>query len=513
VKDREGGSRVKPLRGGLLACATLLVTTGAVAANTIHVPDQEPTIQAGITAASDGDTVLVACDTYQEHGITMKSGVTLMSETGDPSCVTIDGQGNLGNVFYILSVNSSLIAGFTITGGQASYGGGVYGDGSLMTFRDCVFTGNVASNGGGGIHWDDGTVTLTDCDFIGNTAGDGGGGAHVNYSDATITGCAFEGNGAGYGGGLAFEGGASLSVTGSVFSDNTAGAPDDGGGGAYVESGSVEFTDCVFDGNHGGDYAGGIYSLGSAQLTCADCTFESNEADYGGGMMSNEPAWTELQGCAFVWNTAIGGGGAYFYHDPSVMNDNCIFGGNAVTEGGGGATCDGSFCDFIECTFDNNEGAWGVALTGYYSADMDISGSTFVLNHAPEAARSGQTIYTWGSSGAYIDGSIIAFNTGQEAVYCEDGGTATLSCSLVYGNGGGDWTGCIAGQDASNGNLHIDPRFCGLMSGNYELCSNSACLPDNNSCTVLMGAWGEGCGDCDTPVERSTWGVIKARWR
>lgn len=499
----------------LIAVLVLLAMPEASPCVTIHVPDDQPTIQGGINAASYGDTVLIACGTYYGHGITMESGITVMSETGDPSCVTIDGQGNLGDIFYIVGINSSVIAGLTITGGHAPWGGGVYADGSAMTFQSCAFSDNVATYGGGGIHWDDGTVTLLGCTFTGNTAGEGGGGAHVNYSDATITGCTFEENGAGYGGGLAFEGGASLSVTGSTFTANTADAPDDGGGGAYVGSGSVELTDCVFYDNDGGENGGGAYvcSSGSAQLTCSGCTFMSNEADYGGGIQTDEPAWTTLQGCALVWNTAIDGGGAYFYHDPGVVLDNCIFSGNEVTQGGGGATCDASVCDIVDCTFDDNAGAWGAALSGYYTSDIDVSGSTFVLNRAPSPAASDGTVYTWGSAAANIDGSLIAFNTAEEAVYCESGGTATLSCSLVYGNEGGDWTGCIAGQDGSNGNLNVDPRFCGLLSGNYELCSNSVCLPDNNSCTILIGAWGQGCGDCDTAVERVSWGVLKARWR
>ena len=46
--------------------------------NIIHVPDNYPTIQAGIDASSDGDTVLVADGEYYENLILDKD-ITLAS--------------------------------------------------------------------------------------------------------------------------------------------------------------------------------------------------------------------------------------------------------------------------------------------------------------------------------------------------------------------------------------------------------------------------------------------------
>jgi hypothetical protein len=124
-------------------------------AATIRVPDDHPTIQAAIDASSTGDTIEVACGTYYEHDILLKSGTTLRSGTGSPGCVTVDAQG-LGSVLRgdLLSQDTNVV-GLTLTGGNATgpnpwvWGGGLRLHMASPSVIDCIFESNLADVGGG----------------------------------------------------------------------------------------------------------------------------------------------------------------------------------------------------------------------------------------------------------------------------------------------------------------------------------------------------------------------------
>ena len=73
-----------------LVTVLCLVLAVSAAADVINVPHDAPTIQAGINAASSGDTVSVADGTYNEAGIVMKPGVLLISTSDDSTAVIID---------------------------------------------------------------------------------------------------------------------------------------------------------------------------------------------------------------------------------------------------------------------------------------------------------------------------------------------------------------------------------------------------------------------------------------
>src|SRR5262249_16946152 len=122
----------------------------------INVPADQPTIQQGIVAASDGDRVLVAPGTYAEHIDFLGKAIQVIG-TGGSSATTLDG-GGIGHVltFQTGETDQSVLTGFTITHGLA---GGDFldgrGGGILVAAASPSITGNVirenAACSGGGI--------------------------------------------------------------------------------------------------------------------------------------------------------------------------------------------------------------------------------------------------------------------------------------------------------------------------------------------------------------------------
>lgn len=434
-------------------CALALVANPALAM-TWHVPSQCPTIQAGLDSAAAGDTVEVACGTYYEHDVTLKSMVVLVSETRDPECVTIDAQWAGGRVLVGDGLDASTsVRGFTVTGGSDYSGSGVYlTDSGACTFFDCTF----ARNREGGFHCSDSSPTIVDCCFSENWAGRYGGAFYCTGGSPTVIGCTFSGNCAG---------GYNMAAWGA-------------GGAICAQSPGLRVEDCVFTSNHAvnGGYeisiGGAIAAIGP--MTVFHCDFAGNTAWEGGAVYVTD---VSFEMCTFVGNRG-GAGGA---------NDTSI-------DGGGGLS-------FVQCLFRDNSGS--ILLRGAnVMSNCTIVGTAHGYSHPGAVECEG--ILT-------ADRSIIAFNSG-EAVH---EGTAVLSCCDVFGNSGGDWVASIAGQAGMNGNFTDWPRFCDPGNDLFALAADSPCLPENHphgyDCGGFIGALGQGCGP--VALTPQSWARVKARYR
>ncbi len=208
------------------------------------------TIQAAIDDQNTtaGDVVIVNPGTYVENiNLSGKAIILRSTDPDHPAVVAatiIDGN-DIGTVITCNSGEdaNTVIAGFVITNGNATDGGGMYNNSSSPTVSNCTFSGNSANYGGGMYNYNYSAPTVSNCTFSGNSGYSGGG--MCNYSQflhsltPTVSNCTFSGNSANYGGGI-WSMNLSPTVSGSYFCGNT---PDDIVG-IYNNGGGNLFGSC-----------------------------------------------------------------------------------------------------------------------------------------------------------------------------------------------------------------------------------------------------------------------------
>lgn len=308
-------------------------------AATLEVPGTYATIQAGIDAASNGDTVNVAAGSYTGPGNTdINTGgkaILVKGAIDSTSCgkfifnseedtTTVIKGFNIGNYFgpsgsHISIVSSSpKIEYCNFMYGNSFEGGAIVIAGGSPIIRHCSFTFCVA-NKGGAICILGGSLTLEqsffhECraqdtsTFQGNYPGQGGA-IYSSYSELTISHCSFNQNKAGSGmqnahGGAIYSEHSTAIIDTSVFAYNEAYR---GFGGAVYStlSSSIEFTNITFLDNWAIGAGNSFYQNGasSAGFTACLCWNNMGSDIYSCDVLSD----IQFTCCNFdsaAWNTA-----------------------------------------------------------------------------------------------------------------------------------------------------------------------------------------------------------------
>lgn len=300
-----------------------------------------------------------------------------------------------------------------------------------------------------------------------------------NDSSATVRSCNFIDNGATYGGALYCSGVGSQ----GVFEDcRFLGNAAVGAGVASAAIGHVEFVDCEFVGNSSTGSSGVFHETGShygnTHIAVVRCLFRDNTGITAGVFQQN-----------YLWQCSFSA------HD-------CVFEANhsgaAIMELGT------AYSEFSQCLFARNVAETYVISNPWGSSLASVSGSTFAENTAPSGVFGSEC---YGS----ISTTIVAFTVSGPAILSSD--PPTFTCCDFFGNEGGDWVGGVADQLGVDGNICMDPLFCGDANPElpYSLHADSPCAAANSGGCGTIGRWDEGCDV--TVVESSTWGSIKAMYR
>jgi hypothetical protein len=269
--------------------------SAAAAAADLNVPADFPNIQAAITAAEPGDTVIVSDGLYTGPGNRDLSfqgkAITVRSANGPDTCM-IDCQATperpiRGIQFVNGEGPDSVLDGFTITGGATPpgaiadqfNGGGILFNNSSPTVMNCIIRDNGCGCWGGGVCCTNASPTLINCRIVGNHADDDGGGFFAwQQSNPVLINTVISGNDATVtGGGVAIFGGAPTIINSTITGNDSGFA-----GGMHVFGGTI--VNSIIWGNTGNEQIWGTSNI----------TFSNIEGGYEGiGNLDVDPMFVD----------------------------------------------------------------------------------------------------------------------------------------------------------------------------------------------------------------------------
>jgi hypothetical protein len=452
-----------------IICYVTLLTTISLA-DTVNVPGDQPTIQAGINVAVDGDTVLVTDGTYFENinykgkAITVASHYFVDSDTSHISNTIIDGSSpshvDSGSVVFFVSGEdtSSVLYGITITKGTGTItqftwnnaqnavraGGGIFcfNSGPRILYNK-ILNNNIPdfddTFGGGVSGYSRGNLThliLQGNEIINNTVSgnDVNGGGVFLWCDGTIINNVISYNMCSAGD-HAFSSGVSCW---SELSDTHT---------VVIKNNHITHNVCKAN-NHA--LGGGVYIEGGIKAFIINNQISYNEVtgsttSRGAGICMLEAKKTYLVDRNIVsYNNCLGsstpGGGMYHSRCGNILITNNIILGNSGDEGGG-IRSGGSNVQIINNTIINNKAS-------YRGAGIRVSsGQPVVINTILWNNQS----YT----DPQVSGAILAFHSNiQDSV----------------------WMG--------ENNISADPLFADTL---FHLSDNSPCIARGIDSILLEG--------------------------
>ncbi len=218
-----------------------------------------------------------------------------------------------------------------------------------------------------------------------------------------------------------------------------------------------------------------------------DCQGSNSNRHRGFYLHSKESAAATIQGITIrdgYEGPSDAGGGILCANYATPVITNCVFDHNTAGSGGGLAATGHARPRLEQDLLEHNRSGTGAALYAANVSDPWLLGCTLAGDTCTGATNQ-SAVYATTSSKVHVFQSIIAGTVGGKDVICGFNSIIHLSCCDVYGNAGGDWTGCISAQLSQNGNMHADPRFC---SGSYYLHYGSPCGVGNSGDCGQIGA-------------------------
>ena len=488
----------------------VVVIVSFLTATIINVPDDQPTIQAGIDASVDGDTVLVQPGTYVENinydgkNITVASLFLTTQDTTYISNTIIYGNQS-GSVVTFESGEdaTAVLTGFTITNGYEEEGGGIYcTDNSGPSLQNLIITGNHAILRGGGIYCDEGASPIMYDLTICNNFADVGGGIYCGYSSPSLTNVVISNNNAStflyaMGGGIHCTE-SIITLENVIISNNNASAFYYAAGGGIHCTESIITLESVTISDNEAWYGGGIACQNSSNLIFNNIIITNNSATESGGGIYCDISSIYLNYCFFSDNSSINGGGIYFRNSSTVMEnseftynnaeygggiydnnsnldlDRCFFLNNYATNGGG-IYCLNTNPVMNNIVIANNSSAHGGGVNLINNCQPLFTNITFVNN---SATFDGGCILCGSDSSPSFLNCILWDNLPQEIYFGDYDlmNTVTISYTDIQGGEAGIVTNNNGTVNWLEGNIDENPLFVGTGEHPYSLSEDSPCI-------------------------------------
>jgi hypothetical protein len=364
----------------------------AVEARILHVPTNYSTIQAGITASVNGDTILVEQGTFHENINYSSKTISVLSVSGPDG--TIIQSSNNGTPVVTITGHSEL-AGFTIRNGNTpnSAGGGIRVTGSTVLIHGNIILQNIAISGGA----------------IGIMSG-----SNVRIIDNTI----MSNSASAMGGAIYCTGGTNTEIANNIIKNNYTGIS---GGGIFIEYGSGNFVHhnlIIY--NRAGVRGGGVLFKDPGRLENNTIAFDSCVTNTAGGVAFEERTASAINNI-ICQNT---GYGIYAYGVNPALSYNDVWnnaqgGYYGVTPGNGSITADPLFVAGSPYGFHLAEGSPCID-SGSPSSPHDPDGTVadmgaYYFNHR-FAGLSFKIADTYGSQGHVIEVPLLALGFNGHAI-------------------------------------------------------------------------------------------------
>lgn len=412
----------------VIAIVVWLSIAAFCSANTIYVPDDQPTIQAGIDAAVNGDTVIVRPGTYTEKIDFNGKAIVLESKEGAETTV-ISGSGGFGLVVNFSSAEGAdtILRGFTIQNGSGWDGGGIVCDGASPVIDQNIIKSNFCYFAGGGIYCMDSSAVITNNLIMDNTAsgletGLGGGICSV-HSELLIQNNTIIGNSSFYaGGGVYCSGDYVTTIRDNIFRDNK--------GGIGCSNSPVILNNLIYE-----DRLCGIKVYGGSPR-----------------IVNN-----------IIRDNQFGGIDCYYYSgtgSPMICN-------NIITANGDGGISCSYTCEatIVNCTISANSNDLGGGMQCREGATVDVSNTIFWDN---SASNQGQEIFLGGDVSAAIHHSNVM--GGSSSIYISGSAQLTMGAGMI----------------------EVDPLFVDAGNNDYHINYNSPCRNAGHNSVVIEATDFEG---------------------